>query len=74
MRVVEIIELGPVDKLGRAQFVAAWEANNVGPACNEVGTRYQVFFMDVAEFIERERGRGAVVEFREEIAGFPLTA
>ena len=52
MRVHEV--LSPVDNLGRAHFVAAWETNNVGPYCDEHGTRYQHFFADLAEF-KRER-------------------
>jgi hypothetical protein len=43
--------LGPVDQFGRAHFVLYWQADNIGPACNETGERAQHFFAVPPELV-----------------------
>lgn len=50
--VIEFLDYGP-DDLGRRHFFAYWLDNNVGPACDQVGVRGQVFFTRADQFVDR---------------------
>ncbi|HYQ69051.1 hypothetical protein [Actinophytocola sp.] len=49
------------DDFGRRQFMAYWLDNNVGPRCDEIGTRGQVFHSEIAKWLDRETRRGKTV-------------
>jgi hypothetical protein len=51
------ITSGP-DNLGRYAFFASWPANNIGPACDQVGRRSQAFRTNLDDFVAHCKDQG----------------
>jgi hypothetical protein len=53
------------DDLGRARFYAFWLDDNIGPGCNETGTRGQVSHTNVDQWVAKRRAEGRHVDVVE---------
>ncbi|MET9265281.1 hypothetical protein [Amycolatopsis sp. NPDC004079] len=58
--VLEFLDGGP-DDFGRRRFFAFWLDDNVGPSCDQVGVRGQIFFTDPDRFADDRRRSGWIV-------------